>query len=164
MGDQHVTAVAQRGIGGCPAVSIATATFEAKHQFRNRNRFAASPIDFRQHFVNLRHGSFNSLSHPSLILNIHHQRLIGGWRIPQLQQAAIFHQEGSLGRLAPESNHDVGPNVGMTSDVGQRAGQLLMIISAILDGTTATMDQRNDAVDVGEISQDLLIKFLCRIF
>ena len=162
--DQHVTAIPQRRVGGGSTVSVTATAFEAEHQFRNGDRFTSCPIDFGQHFTNLSHSPRDRLGDTPLFLNIHHQRLIRRWRIAELQQASVFHQERCLCGLAPESDYDVSPDIRMTSDVCQCASQLLMVFAAVLDGAAPFVNQRNDAVNVWEVGQQFGIKFISRVF
>src|SRR5262249_45479137 len=55
-------------------------------------------------------------------------------------------------------------DIWMLSETSERAGELLMVLAAIGDGAAGFVNERDDAVDVGELGENLFREILGDVF
>src|SRR5438105_783027 len=71
------------------------------------------------------------------------------------EQALALDEVGGLARLAAEADEDVGGDVGVTCEAGEGAVQLSMVGAVVLHGAAGLVRNRDDAIDVGELFQQV---------
>ena len=69
----------------------------------------------------------------------------------------MLDQVGQAGRFTAESDQQIGTDVGMTG-ASQRPGQIQVLVATDLDGATALVGQRDDAINVGIIAQPAVVE------
>ena len=84
-------------------------------------------------------------------------RTSGGFAVGavQLDQALVLDQVDRLAGLAAQADQDVGRDIGMLGETGQRAVELVVVGPVVLHGAAGLVRDGHDAVDVRKLLEQV---------
>ena len=117
-------------------------------------RRALHVVDLRQQFGDGLHAGLDRLADAAALLDGEDQRRLFP-RAVELDQALMLDQVDRLAGFAAEADEDVGGDVGMLGEAGQRAVELVVVGAVVLHGAAGLVRDGHDAIDVGILLEQI---------
>ena len=105
-------------------------------------------VDARQQLGDGLHAGLDRLADAAAFLDGQHQRLLALEPLSWISPWSLDQVDGLAG-LAAEADEDVGGDVGMLGEAGQRAVELVVVGAVVLHGAAGLVRDGHHAVDVG---------------